>query len=73
VKCSVLVLHSHDDPVIGFWHAEALHEAATGWLVDFGSGGHGDARLSERERYWSALAAFTTSVAGALEVAARTD
>jgi fermentation-respiration switch protein FrsA (DUF1100 family) len=65
VRCSVLVLHSHDDPVIGFWHAEALHEAAAaGWLVDFESGGHGDARLSERDRYWSALAAFTTSVAG---------
>jgi abhydrolase domain-containing protein 17 len=68
VKCSVLVLHSHDDPVIGFWHAEALHEAAAaGWLVDFKSGGHGEARLSERERYWSALAAFTTAVAGALK------
>jgi hypothetical protein len=41
-----------------------------GWLVNFESGGHGDARLSEREGYWSALAVFTTSVAGALRLAA---
>jgi pimeloyl-ACP methyl ester carboxylesterase len=73
VKCSVLVLHSRDDPLIGFWHAEELHEASTaGWLVEFERGGHGDARVAEGERYWSALAAFTTSVASVLQVAAAT-
>jgi abhydrolase domain-containing protein 17 len=70
VKCTTLILHSRDDPVIGVWHAEALHDAAgAGWLVEFESGGHGDARMSERERYWSALTAFTASVDEAFPVA----
>jgi fermentation-respiration switch protein FrsA (DUF1100 family) len=73
VRCPTLILHSRDDPVIDFWHAEALHDAAAGGrLVAFESGGHGDARVSERERYWSALTAFTASVAEMFEVAAQT-
>ena len=75
MTCSVLILHSRDDPVIGFWHAEALRDAAggRGQLLAFESGGHGDAWLSERDRYWSALAAFTASVSEAFKVAARMD
>jgi len=71
VRCPTLILHSRDDPVIGFWHAETLLEAAArGRLVEFERGGHGDARVAERERYWSALTAFTASVDEALPVAA---
>ena len=73
VKCPVLVLHSRDDPLIGFWHAEELHRASpAGWLVEFQNGGHGDARIVEGKEYWSALTSFTTSVPGAVERAAAT-
>src|SRR5438093_1714216 len=72
VTCSVLILHSRDDPVIGFWHAEALRDAAggRGQLFAFESGGHGDAWVSERDGYWSALTTFTASVGEAFRVAA---
>jgi fermentation-respiration switch protein FrsA (DUF1100 family) len=71
VRCPTLILHSRDDPVIGFWHARELLDAATGGrLVAFERGGHGDARVAERERYWSALGTFTASVGHARPVGA---
>jgi fermentation-respiration switch protein FrsA (DUF1100 family) len=64
VHCPVLIMHSRDDPVIGFWHAEALFESANApkQLVAFGSGGHGNASKLESARYWSTLTQFTTSL-----------
>jgi fermentation-respiration switch protein FrsA (DUF1100 family) len=64
VQCPVLIMHSRDDPVIGFWHAEALLESvnAPKQLIAFESGGHGDASKLESARYWSALAQFTASL-----------
>ena len=70
VHCPVLIMHSRDDPVIDFWHAEALLESVNGpkRLIAFDSGGHGDASKLESARYWSALAQFTASL-GAAQIA----
>jgi len=64
VHCPVLIMHSRDDPLIRFWHAEALLESVNGpkQLVAFDSGGHGDARRLESARYWAALTRFTDSL-----------
>jgi fermentation-respiration switch protein FrsA (DUF1100 family) len=70
VRCPVLIMHSRDDPVIGFWHAQTLLESVNGSkrLITFDSGGHGDASKLESARYWSALAQFTASL-GAPKIA----
>ena len=64
VHCPVLIMHSRDDPLIAFWHAQALLESATApkQLVAFDSGGHGDAHTLESARYWSTLTRFTDSL-----------
>jgi hypothetical protein len=59
VNCPVLILHSPEDEIIPFSHAQALLEAAhePKRLVEL-RGGHNDALLVSRETYARAVGAF---------------
>jgi hypothetical protein len=59
VACPVLILHSPDDEIITFSHAQALHAAAhePKRLLAL-SGGHNDALLVSREVYARGVAEF---------------
>jgi fermentation-respiration switch protein FrsA (DUF1100 family) len=64
VRCPVLVLHGTADPVIPFWHGQALFAAARQpkRLVLVTGGGHGGLEAVAKEGYWRALREFADSL-----------
>ncbi len=62
INTPVFILHGHDDPVIPFWHGEALYEAAIKpkkalWLNNVGH-----SRITHTNTFWPALAEFVTDI-----------
>lgn len=61
VRCPVLILHGHQDPVIPFLHGKVLSGlAARARLVEMQSGKHND--LHSFSNYWPALEKFMQEV-----------
>lgn len=63
IACPVLILHSPDDEIIPFSHAQALYAAAhePKRLLEL-RGGHNDALLIDRETYAHGVAEFLASL-----------
>lgn len=60
IKTPVFIVHSRDDPVIPFWHGQALYEKAEQpkkalWFDDTGHSG-----ITHHHAFWPALSAFFT-------------
>lgn len=64
VRCPVLVLHGTADPVIPFWHGEALYAAAREprRKLFVPGGGHGGLDAVAKDDYWRALREFAASL-----------
>lgn len=61
VTCPVLVMHGTRDPVIPFWHGQALYEAAREpkTFLEVPGGGHYSLPDDAGERFWGTLTEFT--------------
>lgn len=64
VNCPVLVMHGTHDPVIPFWHGEALYAAAKPpkMFLPVPGGGHYSMPEDAGDKFWQALAEFTAKL-----------
>ncbi len=58
VDTPLLVLHSRDDPVIAYWHSEALFAKAVPPKQYFGFADAGHSGISDKPLFWQKLASF---------------